>query len=180
MKHQPNVPRCRFNYVQVDARWNMKPRRGQSSMRTIYSDSSLASSSTSLCHFCLLAALKKNRWNRPGVPDASRHSDVARDGRHGKDGWYESCLFREKEYPAVMGKIFTLSRNDCTRWKEKFVRGYRRWILQLRFDGDTCKELAVKLIPTLNFKIKIFLYSTHRTKQPNSYLERWQKRFLII
>ena len=56
----------------------------------------------------------------------------------------------------------------CTGWKEKLVRGYHRWILYFRFDGNTCKESA-KLILILNFKIKIFffflLYSTrHKSK----------------
>ena len=44
------------------------------------------------------------------------------------------------------------------KWGEKFVHGYHRWILHLRFDWNTSKEPAVKLIFTLNFKVKKYFF----------------------
>ena len=62
-------------------------------------------------------------------------------------------------------RILPVALHVCTGWKEKFARGYHRWILHLRFDGNTCKNLAAELILTLHFKVKKFLflalYSTH-------------------
>ena len=92
----------------------------------------------------------------------------------------------EKEIRGTRWGIQKETRNKKS--KEMFFRGYHWWILHLRFDGNTCKEAAVKL--TLNFKNLFFvLRSTHHEgktfsrnhrSQPNSFLEKRQKRFLII
>ena len=58
----------------------------------------------------------------------------------------------------------SLSLSFPLRISKQYVQGGKkslsvasyRWILHLRFDGNTCKEPAAKLILTLNFKHKIF------------------------
>ena len=82
----------------------------------------------------------------------------------------------------------TVKKVGSAGWKEEFVRGCHRYILHLRFDGNTRKR---KL--TLDFKVKQFflfaLYSTHRESetfprnhrsQVSSFLEKWPQSFLII
>ena len=65
---------------------------------------------------------------------------------------------------------------QCAEWKEKFLRGYRRWILHLSFGGNTCKESWLWISRSKKFfrflncilfiaKVKLF--------QGNSSLEKW-------
>ena len=62
-------------------------------------------------------------------------------------------------------------------------KGYHRWILHFRFDGDS----AAKLTLTLNFKNFVYFtyhegktFSRNHRSQPDSSFEKWQQSFLVI
>ena len=84
---------------------------------------------------------------------------------------------RERARFYVRTYIDDISRS--MRWKGKFVIDYHKWILHLRFGGDTCKEPAAKI--DLDLEFPFALYSTDhegktspRRSQPNCSLEKWQ------
>ena len=84
-------------------------------------------------------------------------------------------------YERQTGKTIISRGTWCTGWKEKFVRGYYRRILNFRFHGNTCNESAAKLTLTLNFFLdRILLITKVKGTIANSFSEKWQKSFLII
>ena len=68
-----------------------------------------------------------------------------------------------------------------TGWKEKFVHGYRWWILHLRFDENTCKCTLRILSLKIFFFLFCIVYSTHPRNHRwrlNSFSWRMVRKFL--
>ena len=99
-----------------------------------------------------------------GRPKTKVVRGTTREGPDVEDrpGGYITYAVAARRSSAVRARCCTTPRwNKFTGWKEKLVRNCHRWILHLAFDGNTCKESAVKLISILNFNRSISNFFLH-------------------